>query len=123
MPFKIDDHHKDIALKIKHDVEGHAQATVDHTLISYSRGWPGTMTHVPIPNPQVWGFPEILEQMIVEVAAGRGIASPKTFLETRVLHMIKDRELYPSYRADKHQEAAMLKAFYVDGDGKALLFT
>lgn len=129
----IDAHHAEIARKIEAGEPGHAQADIlfdppaegqreIRYRVSYSSGDPGTVTHAAvIAEPAAWPDQRIREAIVIEVAAGRGKASPRTFHEDHIRHMIGDLEKFPEHRSEKHALAKLLRGFYLDGDGRALL--
>ena len=121
MPFNpVDDQHEEVREKIERREPGYAQSAVGEFLTSYERGFPGSITGGPLFATSIT---PILEEMIVDVARGEGIASPRTFDRIRIEWMIKDRRTYPNTIswAKKHKQADLMEKFYLNGEGRELL--
>jgi hypothetical protein len=66
----------------------------------------GTVTaDRPLPG----GIGETIEALILGVARGSGIASPRTFSRQRAEWMIAKRQASPSAFKNEHEEAALLE--------------
>ncbi|WPZ32728.1 hypothetical protein T8K17_15925 [Thalassobaculum sp. OXR-137] len=115
-PFGIDEHHANIRDRISRGDPGLAQSIVGDVLVSYEVGQ--SITHGPVLDRTIQS---ILDEMIVDVARGEGIASPQTFSRTRIRFAIDDRREYPAHWTKKHAEADLLERFYFSGEGERLL--
>lgn len=115
-PFGVDQHHEMVRDRIHRGEPGLAQSVVGDVLVSYEVG--GSITHGPVLDRSLQS---ILDEMIVDVAHGEGIAGPRTFARGRVRFAIDDRREYPSHWIKKHAEADMLEHFYFGGSGEKYL--
>lgn len=115
-PFGIDAYHAKVRENIAGGLEGFAQSEVDDILVSYEVGH--SITHGPVLSKPI---AKILDEMILDVARGEGVAGPKTFLTSRVRFAVDDRREFPEHRLKKHKEADDIEAFYFGGAGSALL--
>lgn len=115
--YGIEEYHEDIRRRIGENEPGLVQSVVGDVLVSWDRNsfWKG-----PTYSRDPYGRPDpaaILDEMIVDVARGEGIASDRTFNRSRIVWMVEDREAYPDEPrwAKKRNEALLLRAFYLDG--------
>ena len=114
-PFGITAYHQKVRDEIARGTPGFAQSSVGDVLVSLEDGTP---THG---HYLTRSLSEIIEEIIVDVARGDGIASPQTFSRSRVEYMITDRKAYSSNWPKKHAEARILEQFYIQGAGQGLL--
>ncbi len=118
-PFSVDRYHEEIRQKIENREPGYAQSEIGEVLVSFkAHGFPRGLTHGRFLSQSE---PEILDEMIVDVARGEGHASDGTFRRNRIDFMISDREAYADHWKKKHAEAALLRDFYLNGPGQSLL--
>ena len=66
----------------------------------------------------------ILEQIIIDVARGEGIASPRTFSRARVERLVADLQSFPTTYLKPRRRAELLHSFYLaeGAPGSALVF-
>jgi len=125
-PREIHEYHDKVRAKIEAGEPGFAQSVVDDLMVSYESASFGGPVHGY--DPLVVGTTRrasaILEQMILDVARGEGIASPRTFSRARVERLVADLQSFPSTFLKPHRCAALLQSFYLaDGSaGSELLF-
>jgi len=55
----------------------------------------------------------ILEEMIIDVARGEGIASPRTFSRARVERLVADLQSFPASYLKPRRRAELLHSFYL----------
>ncbi len=115
-PFGVDRHHEEVRRRIADGQHGLAQSVVGDVLVSYEVG--KSITHGPVLDRSIQS---ILDEMILDVARGEGIAGPETFARSRVQFAIEDRREYPKHWAKKHAEADLLQKFYLQGRGGSYL--
>ena len=117
----IQDVHADVFKRITEKKPGYAQSSIGDIRVSFirSKDLIGTFTHG---HHIEKSFRDVIEEMILDVARGEGLASPRTFTKFRVQYMINDRREYPSYWTKKHKEAEILENFYIEGEGREILF-
>ena len=108
-PFRLDETHEKVREAIQARKIGFAQSDVGGVLVSYVRHeFPGGLYHAPmVPQKRA---NEILEDMMIDVARGEGIASDRTFDLAQLEWAIKDRKKYPTHWVKKHKEAELLLA-------------
>lgn len=105
---KLEEKHKEVRKAVDDDEPGHAQSEVGDVLVSYIRhAFPGGFFHAPM-HPQK-SANEIIDEMMVDVARGDGIASKATFDLSQVKWAIADRRKYPEHWVKKHKEANLLE--------------
>lgn len=118
-PFGIEAYHEDVRQRIARGEEGLAQSDVSGATVSFDAdGHPGSITYGPYLSLSAT---EILDEMIVDVARGEGVASNRTFDRDRVRWMIADRRKYPARWTKKHKQADDLEAYYFQGQGEVIL--
>jgi hypothetical protein len=124
-PFAIHDYHDKVRAKIETGEPGYAQSVVNEVLVSYEsasfRGPVyaydvvafGTTAHVSA----------LLDEIIIDVARGEGIASPRTFSRARVERLVADLLSFPVTYLKPRRRAELLQRFYLDNGapGGALL--
>ncbi len=125
-PFGIQGYHDQIRDRIDAGEPGFAQSILGEIMVSYEAA--SYLGPVFAYSPLGSGLPlhssAILEEIILDVARGEGIASPTTFRRMRIERMIEDRQAYPPTFPKMRRQAEMLGAFYLepDGEGAGLLF-
>ncbi len=109
-PFGIEKYHEEVLEKIERNEPGYAQSEVGSQIVSYNaHGFPGSITHAhPFADPRR-DIGSIMEELILDVAAGDGRASDQTFSHSRIEWMIKDRRAYPKRWTKKHRQAELLE--------------
>ena len=109
-PFGVEGYHALVRQKIDDGVEGYAQSDVRGVLVSYDAGtgFPGGITHGGFLDPRSVSIKDIIDEMVLDVARGEGIASDRTFTRAWIERMLEDRRGYPDNRAAPHREAALL---------------
>lgn len=124
-PFAIYDYHEKVRAKIEAREPGYAQSVVNEVLVSYeSASFRG-----PVYAYDVVAFgttarvSALLDEMIIDVAHGEGIASPNTFSRARVERLVADLLSFPVTYLKPHRRAALLQEYYLDNGapGGALL--
>ena len=124
-PFAIHDYHDKIRRKIEAREPGYAQSVINEVLVSYeSASFRG-----PVYAFDVVAFGTtarlsvILDEMIIDVARGEGIASPRTFTRARVERLVADFLSFPATYLKPRRRAELLQQFYLDNGapGRALL--
>ena len=125
-PFGIQDYHDQIRMRIDAGEPGFAQSFVGEVMVSYeAASFRGPIFAY---NPLGFSLPlhssAILEELILDVARGEGIASPTTFRRMRVERMIEDRQAFPSAYPKMRRQAELLHEFYLKPGAEAanLLF-
>jgi hypothetical protein len=125
-PFAIHDYHDKVREKIEAGEPGFAQSVVNEVMVSYeSASFRGPLyAYDPVSFGTTPRVSAILEEMIVDVARGEGIASPSTFSRARVERLVADLQSFPTTYLKPHQRAELLRRFYLaDGaPGGGLLF-
>lgn len=117
----IDEYHAAVRVKIAKHEPGWAQSEVDGVLFSHhpARGFTSAEpVHKALDEPRAR---EVYDKMLVDVARGEGLASPKSFCRDYVKRLIKGLRVFPDCRTDKQRRADMLQGFYFEGSGQALL--
>ena len=125
-PAAIHEYHDKVREKIEAGEPGFAQSVVDDVMVSYEAA--------SFRGP-VWGYDPValgtpprlsamLEQIILDVAKGEAIASPRTFSRARVERMVADLHSFPATWLKPRRRAELLASFYLaEGAlGGALLF-
>lgn len=115
-PWGIEDHHKQVRERIQHLEHGLAQSVVGDVMVSYEVGH--SITHGPVLDLPLIA---ILDEMILDVARGEGVAGPKTFMKSAVRFAIENRRAYDPSWVKKHKEAEDIESFYFGGSGAAYL--
>jgi len=125
-PSAIHEYHDNVRAKIEAAEFGYAQSVVDDVMVSYeSASFRGPIWGY---DPLAFGTPPrvsaVLEQMIIDVARGEGIASPRTFSRARVERLVADLRSVPATYLKPRRRAELLHSFYLaeDAPGSALLF-
>ena len=79
-PFGVEGYHALVRRKIDAGVEGYAQSDVRGVLVSYDAGTglPGGITHGGFLDPRSVGIKDIIDEMVLDVARGEGVASDRT---------------------------------------------
>jgi hypothetical protein len=115
-PFAIHDYHDKVRAKIEAGEPGYAQSVVNEVMVSYeSASFRG-----PIYAYDVVAFgttarvSAILEEMIIDVARGEGIASPRTFSRARVERLVADLLSFPVAYLKPRRRAVLLQQFYLE---------
>lgn len=115
-PFAIHDYHDKVRAKIEAGEPGYAQSVVNEVLVSYeSASFRG-----PVYAYDVVAFgttarvSAILDEMIIDVARGEGIASPRTFSRARVERLVADLLSFPVTYLKPRRRAELLQRFYLD---------
>jgi hypothetical protein len=125
-PSAIHEYHDKVRAKIKAGEAGFAQSVVDEVMVSYeSASFRGPIYgYDPVSFGTTPRVSAILEQMIIDVARGEGIASPRTFSRARVERLVADLQSFPTTYVKLRRRAELLRAFYlIDGaPGSPLLF-
>src|SRR5205085_5228747 len=96
-PSAIHDYHDKVREKIETSEPGFAQSVVHEVMVSYeAASFRGPVWGY---DPVALGTPPrvsaILEQIIIDVARGEGIASPRTFSRARVERLVADLQSFP----------------------------
>ena len=125
-PFAIHEYHDKVRAKIEAGEPGYAQSVINEVLVSYeSASFRGPIWgYDPVAFGTTLRASAILEQMIIDVARGEGIASPRTFSRARVERLVADLQSFPATYLKPRRRAELLHAFYLaeDAPGSALLF-
>ena len=125
-PLAIYEYHDKVRAKIEAGESGFAQSVLDDVMVSYeSASFRGPMYgYDPIAFGTTPRVSAMLEKMIIDVARGEGIASPRTFSRARVERLVADLQSFPPTYLKPRRRAELLHAFYLaDGaPGSALLF-
>jgi hypothetical protein len=114
-PFGIHDYHDKVRGKIDAGEPGYAQSVVNEVLVSYE----AASFHGPVYAYDTVAFgitaraSAILEEMIIDVARGEGIASPRTFSRARIERLIADLLSFPVTYLKPRKRAEMLHSFYL----------
>lgn len=125
-PSAIHEYHDKVREKIEAGEVGFAQSVVDDVMVSYeAASFRGPVWGY---DPVAFGTPPrlsaMLEQMILDVARGEAIASPRTFSRARVERMVADLHSFPSTWLKPRRRGELLASFYLDEGalGGMLLF-
>jgi hypothetical protein len=125
-PFAIHDYHDKVRAKIEAGEAGFAQSVVEEVMVSYeAAGFRGPVYAYDLvafgTTPRVSA---ILEEMIIDVARGEGIASPRTFSRARVERLVADMQSFPATYLKPRERARLLQRFYLaeGAPGNDLLF-
>ena len=125
-PFAIHDHHEKVRAKIEAGEPGYAQSVVNEVLVSYeSASFRGPVyAYDAVAFGTTPRLSAILEEIIIDVARGEGVASPRTFSRARIERLVADMQSFPAIYLKPHRHAELLATFYlVDGaPGSSLLF-
>jgi hypothetical protein len=92
-PFGIEKEHARVRKAIAAGDEGYAQSDVSGTMVSIhvDGDGPPDIIRAPLDGMK---YHDMLQEMIVDVASGEGIASPRVFRRSFVNWMIDDRRAY-----------------------------
>ena len=125
-PAAIHEYHDKVRAKIDAREPGFAQSVVDDVMVSYeAASFRGPVWGY---DPVALGTPPrlsaILEQIIIDVARGEGIASPRTFSRARVERLVADLQSFPTTYLKPRRRAELLHSFYLaeGAPGSALVF-
>jgi hypothetical protein len=115
-PFAIYDYHDKVRAKIEAGEAGYAQSVINEVLVSYeSASFRGPVYAYDIvafgTTARVSAF---LDEMIIDVARGEGIASPHTFSRARVERLVADLLSFPTTYLKPRRRAELLQRFYLD---------
>jgi hypothetical protein len=115
-PFAIHDYHDKVRAKIEAREPGYAQSVVNEVLVSYeSASFRGPVyAYDVVALGTTARVSAILDEMIVDVVRGEGIASPGTFSRTRVERLVADCLSFPVTYLKPHRRAELLRRFYLD---------
>src|SRR4051794_22224710 len=114
-PFAIHDHHDKIRAKIEAGEPGYAQSVVNEVLVSYeSASFRGPVyAYDVVALGMMARVSAILDEIIVDVARGEGIASPRTFSHARVERLVADFLSFPVTYLKPQRRAQLLEQFYL----------
>jgi len=125
-PAAIHEYHDKVREKIEAGEVGFAQSVVDDVMVSYeAASFRGPVWGY---DPVTFGTPPrlsaMLEQIILDVARGEAIASPRTFSRARVERMVADLHSFPATWIKPRRRAELLDSFYLveRAPGGTLLF-
>jgi hypothetical protein len=125
-PSAIYDYHDKVRAKIEAGEFGFAQSVMNEVMVSYeSASFRGPIYgYDPVAFGMTPRLSAILEQMIIDVARGEGIASPRTFSRARVERLIADMQSFPANYLKPRRRGELLHSFYLaeGAPGSALLF-
>jgi hypothetical protein len=125
-PSAIHEYHDKVRAKIEAEESGFAQSVVNEVMVSYeSASFRGPIYgYDPVAFGTTPRVSAILEEMIIDVARGEGIASPRTFSRARVERLVADLQSFPATYVKPRRRAELLHAFYLaeGAPGNALLF-
>jgi hypothetical protein len=96
--------------KIQSQDIGHVEARVEGRVVKYQRdgGFDGFSYDYPMPSGMVQN--DIMEAVILEIAAGRGKTSGRPFSAKFARRMIEERRTFNRSFPGKHAEAAAVEA-------------
>ena len=125
-PSAIHEYHDKVRTKIGAGEFGFAQSIVNEVMVSYeSASFRGPIWgYDPVAFGTTARLSAILEQMIIDVARGEGIASPRTFSRARVERLVADLQSFPATYLKPLRRAELLHSFYLaeGAPGSVLLF-
>lgn len=125
-PSAIHEYHDKVRAKIEAGEYGFAQSVVNEVMVSYeSASFRGPIYgYDPVAFGTTSRVSAILEQIIVDVARGEGVASPRTFSRARVERLVADLRSFPATYLKPRRRAELLYAFYLaeSAPGRTLLF-
>lgn len=108
-PFGIEQLHAKLREEIGGKVEGRAKSDISGTMVSLivkDDGQP-KFYHIGVDGMR---HHDVMQEMIVDVASGEGMATARTFRKSFVDWMIDDRRAYPKAAwPKKHAEAERLR--------------
>jgi len=125
-PSAIHDYHDKIRAKIEAGEPGFAQSVVDEVMVSYEtasfRG--PVFAYDSLALGTTTRASAILDRMVVDVARGEAIASPRTFSRARIERLVSDLRSFPLTYLKPHRRAELLEKFYLaeNAAGSALTF-
>jgi hypothetical protein len=117
-PFEIYDYHDKVRAKIEAGEPGYAQSVVNEVLISYeSASFRGPVyAYDVLALGTTARVSVLLDEMIIDVAHGEGIASPRTFNRARVERLVADLLSFPATYLKPRRRAELLQRFYLDDE-------
>lgn len=125
-PLGIHDYHDKVRVKIEVGEPGYAQSVVNEVLVSYeSASFRGPVyAYDAVAFGTTVRVSAILEEMIIDVARGEGIASPRTFSRARIERLVADLLSFPVTYLKPHRRAELLHSFYLaeEAPGRVLTF-
>jgi len=115
-PFGILRHHEEVRQKILAREPGYAQTVIGDVMVSFE----AASFHGPVfaNYPMSMGglvvrTSDVIDQIILDVARGDGIASPFCFSRARVARIVNDYESYPETFVKLHRVARTLADYYL----------
>lgn len=115
-PFGVLRHHEEVRLKIQAREPGYAQSVIGDVMVSFE----AASFHGPVfaHFPLVMGglltrTTDVIDQLILDVARGDGIASPYCFSRARVERIVNDFKSYPENYLKLHRKAQILTDYYL----------
>jgi hypothetical protein len=114
-PFAIHDYHDKVRAKIETGEPGYAQSVINEVLVSYeTASFRGPVyAYDVVALGTTVRVSALLEEMIIDVARGEGIASPRTFSRARVERLVADFLSFPATYLKPRRRAELLQ-FYLD---------
>jgi hypothetical protein len=115
-PFAIHDYHDKVRAKIEAGEPGYAQSVINEVLVSYeTASFRGPVYAYDVVALGITvRVSALLEEMIIDVARGEGIASPRTFTRARVERLVADFLSFPVMYLKPRRHAELLQQFYLD---------
>ena len=122
--WKLEEYHAEFRQRILADERpGLVQSVIGDVLVSWELDGLAGPTYAYNPS-NTWGESvppnagRMLDEVILDVVTGEGIATSGSFRRSRIVWMAEDREAYPdnSTWAKKHREARQLREFYLADD-------
>lgn len=119
-PFGILRHHEEVRRKIIAREPGYAQTVIGDVMVSFeAASFHGPVfTNAPLSMGLVVRTSEVVDQIILDVARGDGIASPYCFSRARVARIVNDFQSYPETFLKLHRAAKVLSEYYLDDEGE-----
>jgi hypothetical protein len=123
-PSAIHEYHDKVRAKINAGESGFAQSVVHEVMMSYeTASFRGPVYgYDPVAFGTTPRLSAILEQIIIDVARGEGIASPRTFSRARVERLVADLRSFPDTYLKPRRRAEMLHSFYLAEGAPGSLF-
>jgi hypothetical protein len=118
-PFGIQQYHEMVRQKIMAGEPGYAQTVLGEVLVSYEAASFGVPVYIHSPcasNSTDAGG--VLTQMIIDVARGEAVASPRCFSRERVVRLVGDFAACPETFNKPRRISRLLSDFYLE-DGAA----
>jgi hypothetical protein len=115
-PFAMHDYHDKVRAKIEAGEPGYAQSVFNEVLVSYeSASFRGPVyAYDVVALGTTARVSAMLDEMIIDVARGEGIASPRTFSRARVERLVADFLSFPVTYLKPRRRAELLQRFYLD---------